>query len=227
MRLRNRIIWNFGHGLNCTNRFSGRYESILWFTKSNDYYFNLDAVRVGQKYPWKRHAKGHVWQGDISGNPLGKNPGNVWDISNVKASHGEKTDHPCQFPVALVERLILSMTKENDLVVDPYMGSGTTAVAALKNNRRVAGAEQKRRYIQIIKDRIQSLEDGSLKVVPIEDDLDRTLDFPITPNEAGHYLGICGRTVRRMLARNRRGELTGGNHYKIDKETYQWLRKTL
>jgi adenine-specific DNA-methyltransferase len=58
LRLRNRIVWHFGHGLHCSNRFSGRYETINWFTKTDDYVFNLDAVRVPQKYPGKRHFKG-------------------------------------------------------------------------------------------------------------------------------------------------------------------------
>ena len=55
LRLRNRIVWHFGHGLHGSNRFSGRYETILWFTKSDDYTFNLDAVRVAQKYPGKKY----------------------------------------------------------------------------------------------------------------------------------------------------------------------------
>jgi hypothetical protein len=98
--LRNRIIWTFAHGVHASRRFSGRHETVLWFTKGNDYAFNLDAVRVPQKYPGKRHYKGPK-KGQLSGNPLGKNPSDVWEIPNVKANHIEKTDHPCQFPVAL------------------------------------------------------------------------------------------------------------------------------
>lgn len=79
--MRNRIIWHFEHGLHCSNRFSGRYETIIWFTKTDDYIFNLDPVRVPQKYPGKKHFKGpHT--GQYSGNPLGKNPGDVWIIPN-------------------------------------------------------------------------------------------------------------------------------------------------
>ncbi len=80
--LRNRIIWTFGHGLNSTQRFSGRHETILWFTKGNEYEFNLDNVRIPQKYPGKRAYKGPN-KGKFSGNPLGKNPSDVWDIPNV------------------------------------------------------------------------------------------------------------------------------------------------
>jgi len=109
LQLRNRIIWRFGHGLHTKRRFSGRYEVVLWYTKTDDYIFNLDAVRIPAKYPGKRHFKGPR-TGKLSGNPLGKNPEDVWDIPNVKSNHIEKTSHPCQFPVGLVERLVLALT---------------------------------------------------------------------------------------------------------------------
>lgn len=107
LQLRNRIIWHFGHGLHTRRRFSGRYEVVMWYTKSDQYKFNLDAVRVPSKYPGKKHFKGPR-KGLISGNPLGKNPEDVWTIPNVKSNHPEKTSHPCQFPVGLIERLVLA-----------------------------------------------------------------------------------------------------------------------
>src|SRR6266852_4617969 len=79
LRLRNRIIWRYNHGLHMSKRFSGRYETILWFTKSDNYTFNLDAVRVPSKYPGKRNHKGPN-KGKPSGNPLGKNPSDIWEI---------------------------------------------------------------------------------------------------------------------------------------------------
>ncbi len=94
LKLRNRIVWAFEHGLHAKRRFSGRYEVALWFTKGDDYAFHLDRVRVPQKYPNKRHFKGPR-KGELSGNPLGKNPGDVWTFPNVKANHVEKTAHPC------------------------------------------------------------------------------------------------------------------------------------
>jgi adenine-specific DNA-methyltransferase len=165
LKLRNRIVWHFGHGLHCQNRFSGRYETINWFTKSDDYVFDLDAVRVPQKYPGKRYFKGPK-RGEFSGNPKGKNPSDVWSIPNVKANHVEKTDHPCQFPVALVQRLVLCMTKEGDLVLDPFMGVGTTAVAALINGRRAVGAETVERYYDLAVDRVRKALVGELRVRP-------------------------------------------------------------
>ena len=162
MKMRNRIVWHFGHRLHASKRFSGRHETIMWFTKSDDYFFNLDPVRVPQKYPNKKYFKGNK-KGELSCNPKGKNPSDIWDIPNVKNNHVEKTEHPCQFPVALVERLILSMTKENDIVFDPFIGSGSSAVASLKNNRRCIGADTEKKYIEIAKKRINMTLDGSIK----------------------------------------------------------------
>ncbi|MDO9129761.1 MAG: site-specific DNA-methyltransferase, partial [Anaerolineales bacterium] len=145
---------------------SGRYEVALWFTKSNDYTFNLDAIRVPQKYPNKKYFKGPK-KGELSGNPLGKNPSDVWDIPNVKANHVEKTLHPCQFPVELIERLVLSMTNENDWVLDPFMGVGSTAIAALIHSRKAIGAEIIPEYVAIAKERIHQAERGLLRIRPM------------------------------------------------------------
>lgn len=161
--LRNRIIWTFGHGLNSSKRFSGRHEIILWFTKGNEYNFNLDSVRIPQKYPGKRSYKGPN-KGKLSGNPLGKNPSDIWDIPNVKAQHIEKTDHPCQFPVALPQRLIKALTKENDIVFDPFMGSGTTGVASLLEHRKFVGSELQENYYNISKKRISDVLNGTIKI---------------------------------------------------------------
>ena len=180
LKLRNRIVWHYEHGLHANKRFSGRYETIMWFTKNDNYYFNLDGVgekykfylngkkeidipkvRVIQKYPGKVAYQGKN-KGKYSGNINGKNPSDVWIFPNVKSMHREKTIHPCQFPIELAERLVLSMSKKNDLVIDPYAGVGTTLVAALKNNRKAAGSEIKRNYINITKKRISLLKKGKL-----------------------------------------------------------------
>lgn len=166
LRLRNRIVWKFGSGLHCKKRFSGRHETIMWFTKTDDYVFNLDAVRVPSKYPNKKHYKGPK-KGQISGNPLGKNPEDVWDIPNVKHNHAEKTMHPCQFPVALVERLILALTNEGQNILDPYLGSGSSAIAAIKNKRNAYGCDIFQEYIDITTERIDRLKAGELKTRPM------------------------------------------------------------
>lgn len=164
--MRNRIIWHFEHGLHSKKRFSGRYETVIWFTKSDNYYFNLDPVRIPQKYPGKKHYKGPK-AGQYSSNPLGKNPGDFWTIPNVKNNHVEKTLHPCQFPVELIERLVLSMSREGGIVFDPFLGVGTTAVAALKNNRRVVGSDIEKDYIDIAFNRIYKLVNGILPIRPM------------------------------------------------------------
>ena len=174
--LRNRIIWTFSHGTHLKRRFSGRHETILWYTKGEDYLFDLDATRVPQKYPGKKHYKGPN-KGEFSGNPLGKNPGDfwasgaVWDIPNVKANHVEKTDHPCQFPIALARRLVVALSPAAGTVLDPFLGSGTTAIAALLDGRNFLGCDVSQRYISLAKSRLQTLVGGSLRYrqdVPVQ-----------------------------------------------------------
>lgn len=182
LKLRNRIVWRFNFGLHATKRFSGRYETLLWFTKSDEYTFNLDPVRVPQLYPGKKHAssKGEGRAGRYSGNPKGKNPSDfwtfsaenafindpIWDFPNVKANHPEKTIHPCQFPHELVERCILAFTRPGDLVLDPFLGAGTTAIAAAKAGRRVIGIDRDPKYIALARERIAALHNGELRLRP-------------------------------------------------------------
>ena len=178
LKLRNRIIWYFGHGLHASNRFSGRYETILWFSKTDNYIFNLDDVRVPSKYPGKLHFKGEK-KGLPSGNPLGKNPSDIWEIvandwettmwniPNVKSNHPEKTEHPCQFPIELVERCVLALTDEKSWVLDPFAGVGSTVIAAVKNNRNAMGIEKENEYCKIANQRVKDLNEGKLKIRPI------------------------------------------------------------
>lgn len=166
LKLRNRIVWHFGHGLHCQRRLSGRYETINWWTKGDEYRWRLDRIRVPPKYPNKRYFKGPN-AGKLSCNPLGKNPSDVWEFPNVKNNHPEKTIHPCQFPVEMVERLVLSMTDEGDAVFDPYVGVGSTAIAALKHNRRAYGCDTVQEYVDIAHERVRQLEAGTLKTRPM------------------------------------------------------------
>jgi adenine-specific DNA-methyltransferase len=180
LKLRNRIVWHFEHGLHCSRRLSGRYEVILWFTKSDDYVFDLDPIRVPQKYPGKKYFKGPK-AGQFSCNPLGKSPGDVWTIPNVKSNHVEKTGHPCQFPVELIERLVLSLTREGDWVLDPFLGTGTSIIAAIRRQRRGVGAELVAEYRTIATSRILAAADGSLPIRP--------MDRPVfDPKDAGSSL---------------------------------------
>lgn len=166
LKLRNRIVWHFEHGLHSKNRLSGRYETIMWFTKGDEYTFNLDPIRVPSKYPNKKYYKGPK-AGQLSSNPLGKNPGDLWIFPNVKNNHVEKTVHPCQFPVELVERLVLSLTNPGDSVFDPYMGVGSSVVAALKHKRVGYGCDVVKEYVDIAWQRVHDLRAGNLETRPM------------------------------------------------------------
>lgn len=181
-RLRNRIIWHFNFGLHAKKRFSGRYETLLWFTKSESYFFQLDPVRVPQLYPGKRHsARRGKKAGLPSGNPLGKNPTDywtfepevafrqdpVWDLPNVKSRHPEQTVHPCQFPSELVERCVLALTESGDTVLDPFVGTGTSVIAAAKHGRWGIGIDESKRYIELARTRLAQHEAGTLITRPM------------------------------------------------------------
>ncbi len=177
-QLRNRMIWHFEHGLHASKRFSGRYETILWFTKTDNYTFNLDPVRIPSKYPGKLHYKG-AKKGLPSGNPLGKNPSDfwpvvmqdweaeIWNIPNVKSNHPEKTIHPCQFPIELVQRCILALTHPNDTVLDPFMGVGSALIASMMHDRQSIGFEISEEYLTLAKQRIEAYLNNTLKIRPL------------------------------------------------------------
>jgi adenine-specific DNA-methyltransferase len=189
---RNRIVWHFRHGLHAKRRFSGRHETILVFSRADEYTFNLDPVRVPPRYPNKRHYKGPR-KGELSGSPLGANPGDVWeadpdaweeteaefalaeafagprvwDIPNVKHNHPEKLEHPCQFPVELAQRCVLAFSDPGDLVFDPFAGVGSSAIAALMHERRFLGIELDSAFSQTARERIGRLKRGELAVRPL------------------------------------------------------------
>ncbi len=186
--LKNRIVWHFRHGLHANKRFSGRYETILWFSKSDSPTFNLDPVRVPSLYPGKRGFKGPR-KGRLTGNPAGKNPSDVWadvvlddwescfwDFPNVKSNHPEKTVHPCQYPVELAERCVLALSNEGDIVLDPFLGVGTTAIAAIRHNRNFVGYELDRTFVKEARSRVQLERRGKLAT--------RTIGTPI-PRPSG------------------------------------------
>jgi adenine-specific DNA-methyltransferase len=179
LKLRNRVVWYFEHGLHCSKRFSGRYEVLLWFTKTDSYTFNLDNVRVPAKYPGKTNYRPGPDYGKPSGNPLGKNPSDIWrivekdwetslwNIPNVKANHPEKTIHPCQFPIELVERCVLALTNENDWILDPFSGVGSALLAALRHGRKGMGCEKDATYIEAARQRIADFRNGTLPYRPL------------------------------------------------------------
>lgn len=136
------IVWHYTQGMGKTKGFSPRHDDILMFTKSKDFVFNLDDVRVPQKYYRERN------------NMRGANPGDVWQFSHVHYCNENRQDHPTQKPEGLMERMILASSNENALVLDPFLGSGTTTRVCQQLNRTCVGIELNPAYVQLAKDRL-------------------------------------------------------------------------
>lgn len=163
------VVWNYAAGVACKKRFSPRNEKLLWYVKNpNSYTFNLDAVRdPNVKYPNQKK------NGKLKCNPLGKNPSDVWQITKVTSGKNraspERTPHPAQFPMALVERMMKASSNKGDVILDPFMGSGSTAECALRNDRFVIGFELEDKYIGYAKARITNyLEDKAASLSQVE-----------------------------------------------------------
>jgi adenine-specific DNA-methyltransferase len=149
------VVWNYGAGVTTSRMFSPRNEKFLWYIKSSDrYVFNLDDVRDPDvKYP--RQKK----NGKLKCNPLGKNPTDVWQIPKVTSgtnrSSKERTSHPAQFPLAVIDRIIKACSNPGDVILDPFLGSGTTAIAAISNHRQIVGFEIGAEYCDLAAARIK------------------------------------------------------------------------
>lgn len=150
------IIWNYGAGVSCRKILSPRNEKILWYVKDkNNYTFNLDPIRdPNVKYPNQKK------NGKLRCNPLGKNPSDVWQIAKVtsgsKRASKERTKHPAQFPNELIDKFVQGFSNPNDIILDPFIGSGTTAEMSLKYGRKCIGFEIREDYCDIVVDRIQN-----------------------------------------------------------------------
>jgi adenine-specific DNA-methyltransferase len=148
------VVWNYGAGVAARKSLSPRNEKLLWYAKNaKDYTFNLDAIRDPDvKYP---HQKKN---GRLRCNTIGKNPSDVWQIAKVTSGQGraspERTCHPAQFPLDLVNRLVLGFSNPGDLVLDPFMGSGTVGVSCLEHGRRFLGIEVRPAYCELAARRI-------------------------------------------------------------------------
>lgn len=159
------IVWNYGAGVAGSKFFSPRNEKFLWYVKNPEAYtFNLDDIRdPNVKYPNQKK------NGKIKVNPLGKNPTDVWEFPKVTSgqnrSSKERTPHPAQFPSAVIQRIITASSHENEIVLDPFLGSGTTAMVALDLNRLVIGFEIRQDYCDIAANRIETfLQDKNSRV---------------------------------------------------------------
>lgn len=150
------IVWTYGAGVAGRKAFSPRNEKFLWYVKDQDaYMFDLDAVRDPDvKYPNQKK------NGKLRCNPLGKNPGDVWAIPKITSgtdrSSPERTDHPAQFPLRVIDRIIRACSAPGDVILDPFLGSGTTAEAAIRAGRQVVGFEISPRYLDIAVRRLKA-----------------------------------------------------------------------
>jgi adenine-specific DNA-methyltransferase len=161
--LNQEIVWNYGAGVAAKNYLSPRNEKILWYVKDKDRYtFNLDAIRdPNVKYPNQKK------NGKLRCNTLGKNPSDVWQIAKVTSGKNrsalERTNHPAQFPTDLINRLVMGFTNENDMILDPFIGSGTTAEVCMSKKRYCIGFEIRRDYCEIIKNRLENNFNSALQ----------------------------------------------------------------
>lgn len=148
------IVWHYTQGIGKTIGFSPRHDDILLFTKSKNYTFNLDSVRVPQKYYRARN------------NMRGANPGDVWEFSHVHYCNTNRQSHPTQKPEGLIERMILASSNEADLVLDPFAGSGTTLRVCQQLNRSAIGFEINPEYVSITKERLATQFNGFDSIDP-------------------------------------------------------------
>lgn len=159
----NRITWQRDKGRGARSNWKNTMEDI-WFAVKNpkDYYFNLDAVKVRRrvKAPYRENGKPKDWVETTSGHYRDTCPGNLWDdISIPFWSMPENTDHPTQKPEKLIAKLILASSREGDIVFDPFLGSGTSAVVAKKLGRKFVGMEIEEEYCLMAKKRILMAEE--------------------------------------------------------------------
>jgi site-specific DNA-methyltransferase (adenine-specific) len=148
MNFVNWISWHYTQGVGKTKGFSPRHDDILMFTKSSNYKFNLDDIRIPQKYYRKIN------------NMRGANPGDVWEISHIHYCQKNRQEHPTQKPEALIERMVLASSDENDTVLDPFAGSGTTLRVCQQLNRNVIGIELNSSYVEQIHVRLKQRFEG-------------------------------------------------------------------
>lgn len=152
------IVWNYGAGVSARKFLSPRNEKFLWYVKNkNDYSFNLDEIRDPDvKYPNQKK------NGKLRCNSIGKNPSDVWTVAKVTSgknrSSSERAPHPAQFPLDIIDRIVKGFSNSGDLILDPFIGSGTTAVSSIRNGRFAVGFEINHVYLEYAAKRVTEAE---------------------------------------------------------------------
>lgn len=158
------VVWHYGAGVTARRSLSPRNEKFLWYVKDpSKYTFNLDAIRdPNVKYPNQKK------NGKLKCNPLGKNPTDVWSIPKVTSgrnrSSKERTPHPAQFPEAVIERVVEGSSNPGEVVLDPFVGSGTLVLVAHRLDRLAVGFELRRDYLDIAVARIEKLRSAGTEL---------------------------------------------------------------
>lgn len=187
----NRVTWLIPHGLTPKRRLSGRYETALIFSKGEPATFHPTPGRTPQKQPDKRAFKGPN-KGKLSGHPFGAWPSDVWQIGNIGHNHPEKTGHPAQFPEEMVRRAVEMYTNPDELVIDPFSGSGTAQAVCVRTQRRFAGADLY--YAEMANERAAGVEPDSYAKLPGVSDQSAA----VWQAEARH-VGLTGREIAQQM----------------------------
>jgi site-specific DNA-methyltransferase (adenine-specific) len=139
-----------------TRRYSSVHDTIGFFVRGRDYHFDLDAVRIPYDAETKKARSRSIFVG-AKWLELGYNPKDVWSVSRLHREHRERADHPTQKPLEIIERMIKASCPAGGVVLDPFMGSGTTAVAAKKCGRNFVGFELNADYCDLIDQRLSEV----------------------------------------------------------------------
>lgn len=157
-KLRNRITWEREKGRGAKTNWKNSSEDIWFFTVSDEYFFDVEAVKMKRKViaPYKENGKPKDWEESDNGNFRLTSPSNLWtDLSVPFWSMPENTEHPTQKPEKLIAKIILASTQKNDLILDPFAGSGTTAVTAKKLDRNFVCIEADEKYCILTEKRLE------------------------------------------------------------------------
>lgn len=148
------IVWHYTQGMGKTKGFSSRHDDILVFNKGKNFTFNLDDIRVPQKFYRERN------------NMRGANPGDVWQFSHVHYSNPNRQNHPTQKPEGIIERIVLASSNKGDIVLDPFSGSGTTLRVCQQLGRKAIGFELNPEYVAMTEQRLSEPFSGFDSVDP-------------------------------------------------------------
>lgn len=154
LMFRGRFVWHYGFGYHLDMRFSGRHDTVIWFTKTDEFIFNSPATLTDVPQDVRKTLEEEWTSG-------------IMEIPNVRGSHAEKTLHPCQFPVELVERFVLTLSEPGATVLDPFCGVGSSVIAAVKHNRNGIGIDHTEDYLDVAVERLNKLASGTLRMRPL------------------------------------------------------------